>query len=202
MTKQTSNELSSNTAYSPEREIAKGLRMNPWATVVWWKRHPTGPVATVWHLRPLHLYVAGWVPIAGRLVLPRLVDGDFMPDQFLADLYIDELGCRVFERGPTEELIAHTKQIADAYAESGRKGGRGKRRGKTTSEPAWPTQFPGYSFHMQKGEVTLRGPSGPKILVRELVTGSEAKDLAWWNLNGPSKAMVNKYSKFVAGLSN
>lgn len=199
MTKPTSNSLSSNTVYSHERELPTGLKMNPWARAVWWKKHPSGPVATVWHLHPMHLYVAGWVSWAGGKVIPTLVDGQFEVDTFLAEFAIDDLAKRVFELGPSEAMIEKSAQIAKKYAENGRKGGRGNRKGRTASAPSWPTKFPGYSFQTQKGEVVMRGPNGAHLLVSDLDKNAHAKDLAWWNDNGPTKAIEKKFLKLTSG---
>ena len=102
-------------ALSDEHDITKALKANPWADVVWEREHPKGPVCTVWHLAPLPLFVAGWVPIAGSKTIPSLVDWGTETDPALVRAAVADMGARCFAAGPSDKMVKRSQSAASKY---------------------------------------------------------------------------------------
>jgi hypothetical protein len=119
---------------SDDRDLTRNLKLNPWGRAVWERKHPDGPVLVVWHLEPLPLYVASWLPFAGSRCVPSLVDFIFEPDPTRVDSAVDLIAEAVFDAGPNNKIVGRAKSISDAYAANGRKGGRPKKK-KVGSDP-------------------------------------------------------------------
>jgi hypothetical protein len=118
--------LSSRTKYTPETDLPQGLASAKWAKALWAKKHPDGPYCVVYQLFPLDLLVAGWVSWAGSMCIPKLVDCAVDPEAWEEDVAHEDLGWRVFNRGPSPQVIEEAARVARRYAENGRKGGRPK----------------------------------------------------------------------------
>jgi hypothetical protein len=121
-------------ALSDERDLSRNLRLNPWARAVWERKHPEGPVLVVWHLEPLPLYVAGWLPFAGSRCVPSLADFLYQTDPARVDASVDFVAKAAFDYGPSDKMIARAKSIAASYAANGRKGGRPKKGKKAAKQ--------------------------------------------------------------------
>jgi hypothetical protein len=119
--------LSNNSNYSPETELPLNIARSAWAKSLWAKRHEKGPYCVVFRLYPLHIYVAGWISWAGSLCVPALVDGFADPEPWEVEFAVAELGQLVFQRGPSESMIAESARIAAEFAKNGSKGGQAKK---------------------------------------------------------------------------
>lgn len=133
--------VSTGSNYSPETDLPNAILASRWARAMWAKKHPKGPYCVVFHLHPLHLYVAGWIPFAGSRCIPRLVDCFSEDEAWAVDSAVSDLGHRVYEMGPSSHMLEHSAAIAAKYAENGRKGGRPPTPPKNVPSPSKTAGF-------------------------------------------------------------
>jgi hypothetical protein len=169
-------------------ELTHSVKINPWARAIWEHKHPEGPVLVVWQLWPLHDYVAGWIPFAGRKCIPALVSAVHVEEVALVDSMVARLGEEAFLAGPSAKMIEHSRSIAAAYAANGKKGGRP--RTKRTDHSAGGIEKPSQVTSISKGlsqpsavaALTPR-PAAPLSISDKISNGPDRNEQVWkWRL--------------------
>jgi hypothetical protein len=123
---------------------------------MWAKKHPKGPYCVVFHLHPLHVYAAGWIPFAGSKCIPRLVDYVSEDEAWAVDSAMSDLGHKVYELGPSSHMVEHSAAIAAKYAENGRRGGRGNKSAPTVPKAAEAISYPKKSVGRSRRKTMIR----------------------------------------------
>jgi len=148
--------VSIGSSYSPETDLPNAIMASRWARAMWAKKHPKGPYCVVFHLHPLHVYVAGWIPFAGSRCIPRLVDYVSEDEAWAVDSTVSDLGHRVYSIGPSSHMVEHSMAIAAKYAENGRKGGRPRKPAKAAPKAAEESDYQRTATNRRKRKVAIR----------------------------------------------